>query len=140
FKPYDPASHPADLAMTTTDAGVMVPFIVRIERGTLNRGIYDIAVLFDPTKDDVKAGWKPVAPQAAWNGKVLYAFGASSGQPRQQLHSEQSWADATISTNAVALGKGFLVAMNSMTDSLYNDNRVMMTETVLMMKEKIIDS
>jgi hypothetical protein len=140
FKPYDPASPPADLAMTTTDAGVMVPFIVRIERGTLNRGIFDIAVLFDPTKDDVKTGWKPVAPQAAWNGKVLYTFGASSGHPRVQLHSEQSWADATISTNAAALGKGFLVAMNSMTDSLFNDNRVMMTETLMMMKEKIIDS
>mgnify|MGYP003694656265 CR=1 FL=1 len=31
-------------------AGVTVPYIVRVERGTLNRGIYDIAVLFDPTK------------------------------------------------------------------------------------------
>jgi hypothetical protein len=140
FKPYDPASPPADLAMTTTDAGATVPFIVRVERGTLNRGIYDIAVLFDPTKADVKTGWKPVAPQAGWNGKVLYAFGASSGQPRQQFHSEVSWADATITTNAAALGKGFLVAVNSMTDSLFNDNRVLMTETVMMMKEKIIDS
>ena len=140
FKPYDPASPPADLAMTTTDTGVMMPFIVRIERGTLNRGIYDIAVLFDPTKDDVKTGWKPVAPQKGWNGKVLYSFGASSGHPRQQVHSEQSWADATISTYAVALGKRFLVAVNSMTDSLFNDNRVLMTETLMMMKEKIIDS
>jgi hypothetical protein len=140
FKPYDPASPPADLAMTTTDTGVTMPFIVRIERGTLNRGIYDIAVLFDPTKDDLKTGWKPVAPQKGWNGKVLYSFGASSGHPRQQVHSEQSWADATISTNAAALGKGFLVADNSMTDSLFNDNRVLMTETLMMMKEKIIDS
>ncbi|HMG23514.1 MAG TPA: DUF6351 family protein, partial [Kofleriaceae bacterium] len=141
FKPYDPAAAaPADLAMTTTDAGVTVPFIVRIERGTLNRGIYDIAVLFDPTKDDVKTGWKPFAPQAGWNGKVLYAFGASSGQPRQQFHSEVAWADAGVTTNATALGRGFLVAVNSMTDSLYNSNRVLMSETVMMMKEKIVDS
>jgi hypothetical protein len=140
FKPYNPASPPSDVAMTTTDAGVTMPFIVRVERGTLNRGIYDIAVLFDPSKDDVKTGWKPVAPQAGWNTKVLYAFGASSGQPRQQFHSEVSWADATITTNAAALGKGFLVAVNSMTDSLFNDNRVLMTETLMMMKEKIIDS
>jgi hypothetical protein len=141
FKLYNPAlPPPADLAMTTTDAGVTMPFIVRVERGTVNRGIYDIAVLFDPTKDDVKTGWKPVAPQAGWNGKVLYAFGFSSGQPRQQFHSEVAWADATITTNAVALGLGFLVAVNSMTDSLYNDNRVLMTETLMMMKEKIIDS
>lgn len=134
FKPYDPASPPSDLAMTTTDAGVTMPYIVRVERGTVNRGIYDIAVLFDPTKADVKTGWKPVAPQAGWNGKVLYAFGASSGQPRQQFHSEVAWADDN------ALSRGFLVAVNSMTDSLFNDNRVLMTETVMMMKEKIIDS
>ncbi|TMQ17140.1 MAG: hypothetical protein E6J91_10585, partial [Deltaproteobacteria bacterium] len=90
FKPYNPASPPTDVAMTTTDAGVTMPFIVRIERGTLNRGIYDIAVLFDPGKDDARTGWKPVTPQAGWNGKVLYAFGASSGQPRLQFHSEVS--------------------------------------------------
>ena len=48
FKPYTPGSAPADLAMTTTTAGLTVPYIVRVERGTINRGIYDIAVLFDP--------------------------------------------------------------------------------------------
>jgi len=140
FKPYNPASPPSDLAMTTTDAGVTVPFIVRVERGTVNRGIYDIAVLFDPSKDDVKAGWKPYAPQPGWNGKVLYAFGVSSGQPRRQFHSEVPWADATVTTNSAALSRGFLVVVNSMTDSLFNSNRVLMSETVMMMKEKIIDT
>ena len=43
-------STPADLAMTTTTTGLTVPYIVRVERGTINRGIYDIAVLFDPTQ------------------------------------------------------------------------------------------
>ncbi|HEU4734615.1 MAG TPA: DUF6351 family protein, partial [Kofleriaceae bacterium] len=133
FKPYDPASPPADLAMTTTDTGVTVPYIVRVERGTVNRGIYDIAVLFDPTKDPVSTGWKPYAPQAGWNGKVLYSFGASSGQPRRQFRSEQNWNDDA------ALSRGFLVVINSMTDSLFNSNRVTMSETVMMMKEKIVD-
>src|SRR5882762_4173653 len=49
FKPYTPGSAPADLA-TTTIAGRTVPYIVRVERGTINRGIYDIAVLFDPAR------------------------------------------------------------------------------------------
>ena len=132
FKLYTAGA--TDVAMTTTDTGAKVPYIVRVERGTINRGIYDIAVLFDPAKDDVKTGWKPFAPQAGWNGKVVYSFGASSGQPKLQFHSEQSWIDDA------ALSRGFLVAINSMTDSLYNDNRVSMTETVMMMKEKIIDS
>ena len=44
----------------TTDAGATVPFIVRVERGTMNRGIYDMVVLYDPTKP-----WAATAPQAA---------------------------------------------------------------------------
>lgn len=130
FKSYDPAAaRPADLATTTTDAGVSVPYIVRVERGTLNRGIYDIAVLFDPTQP-----WKPTAPQPAWNGKVVYTFGASTGQPRKQYRSEQSWVDES------ALSRGFMVVLNSLTDSLYNSNRVLMSETVMMMKEHVIDT
>jgi hypothetical protein len=135
FKPYDPAAPPpADLATTTTDAGVTVPYIVRVERGTLNRGILDIAVLFDPTRDDPASGWPATAPQPGWNGKLVYSFGASSGQPRRQFRSEQTWTDD------VALSRGFMVAINSMTDSLYNSNRVAMTETLMMMKEHIADT
>jgi hypothetical protein len=135
FKPFDPAAPPpADLAMTTTDANVTVPYIVRVERGTLNRGIYDIAVLFDPSRDDPATGWKPTAPQPGWNGKLLYSFGASTGQPRRQFRSEQTWTDD------VALSRGFMVAINSMTDSLYNSNRVAMVETLMMTKEHIGDT
>src|SRR5229473_5937849 len=50
FKPYAVGSTPPDLATTTTTTGLTVPYIVRVERGTLNRGIYDIAVLFDPAR------------------------------------------------------------------------------------------
>src|SRR5689334_12451253 len=130
FKPYNPASPPPpDLAMTTTTTGLMVPYIVRVERGTLNRGIYDIAVLFDPIQP-----WTALAPQAQWNGKALYSFGASTGQPRLQFRTEQNWADNT------ALSRGFMVIDNSMTDSLYNSNRVLVAETVMMMKEHIVDT
>ncbi|HXM80638.1 MAG TPA: DUF6351 family protein [Burkholderiales bacterium] len=129
FKPYTPGSAPADLAMTTTTAGLTVPYIVRVERGTLNRGIYDIAVLFDPAK-----AWSALAPQPQWNGKVVYTFGASTGQPRLQFRSEQNWADDA------ALSRGFMVVDNSLTDSLYNSNRVLVAETLMMMKEHIVDT
>src|SRR5258708_29006135 len=43
FKPYTPGSTPADLATTTTATGLTVPDIVRVARGAINRGIYDIA-------------------------------------------------------------------------------------------------
>jgi len=130
FKPYSPASPPpVDLAMTTTTTGLTVPYIVRVERGTINRGIYDIAVLFDPTKV-----WSPLGPQPQWNGKVVYTFGASTAQPRLQFRSEQNWADDA------ALSRGFMVVDNSLTDSLYNSNRVLVSETVMMMKEHIVDT
>ena len=129
FKPYTVGSKPADLAMTTTTAGLTVPYIVRVERGTINRGIYDIAVLFDPTKP-----WSALTPQPQWNGKVVYSFGASTGQPRLQFRSEQNWADDA------ALSRGFMVVDNSLTDSLFNSNRVLNAETLMMMKEHIVDT
>jgi hypothetical protein len=129
FKPFTPGTTPADLATTTTNAGVTVPYIVRVERGTMNRGIYDIAVLFDPN-----SAWTALAPQPQWNGKVVYSFGASTGQPRQQFRTEQNWADDS------ALSRGFMVVDNSLTDSLYNSNRVLVAETLMMMKEHIVDT
>jgi len=131
FKPYTSGTAPADLATTTTTAGVTVPYIVRVERGTLNRGIYDIAVLFDPTR---ATPWTALTPQPQWNGKVVYTFGASTGQPRLQFRSEQNWADDS------ALSRGFMVADNSLTDSLFNSNRVLNAETLMMMKEHIVDT
>ena len=131
FRPYTVGSTPADLAMTTTTTGLTVPYIVRVERGTMNRGIYDIVVLFDPTR---ATPWTALAPQPQWNGKVVYTFGASTGQPRLQFRSEQNWADDS------ALSRGFMVVDNSLTDSLYNSNRVLVSETLLIMKEHIVDT
>jgi hypothetical protein len=130
FQPYDPATTAAALvASTTTTAGLTVPYVIRVERGTLNRGIYDIAVLFDTTKP-----WSATAPQAQWNGKVVYSFGASTGQPRQQFRTEQNYADND------ALSRGFMVVDNSLTDSLFNSNRILVAETLMMMKEHIVDN
>ena len=41
-----PAARPADLAYTTVN-GVSVPYIVRLERGTIDRAVYEIAALHD---------------------------------------------------------------------------------------------
>jgi hypothetical protein len=133
FQPFDASAPlPANIAMTTTDTGVTVPYIVRVERLTLNRGIGDIAVLFDPSQGGT---WNPLAPQTTWNRKMLYVFGPSTNQPRFQLRSTQNWP-----AQDEALKRGFLVAVHGMTDSFQNSNRVTMSETVMMMKEHIIDT
>ena len=64
----------------------------------------------------------------------MYTFGASTGQPRLQFRTEQNWADHS------ALSRGFMVVDNSLTDSLYNSNRVLNAETLMMMKEHIVDT
>ncbi len=130
FKPYTVGSTPADLASTTTTDGRSVPYIVRVERGTLNRGIYDIAVLYDPGST---TPWTALTPQPQWNGKVVYSFGASTGQPRLQGRSSQNWADQA------ALSRGFMVVDHSLTDSSLNSNRFLVSETAMMMKEHITD-
>jgi hypothetical protein len=128
FKPFTGGT-PVDLASTTTDQGVTVPYIVRVERGTIDRGVFDVAVLFDPTQP-----LTPFAPQRVWNGKLVYSFGASTGQPRRQFRTEQSWNDDD------ALKRGFMVADNSMTDSLFNSNRVVNAEALMMLKEHIVET
>ena len=65
-------SYPADLAQTTTSQGKTVPYIVRVETGTINRGIYETAVLHDPT---TQAAPTPFNPPAAWNHRLVYTLG-----------------------------------------------------------------
>ncbi len=127
FQPYDPASPPTDVATTTTDQGNTVPYIIRQETGTQNRGIYRIAVLFDPTKR-----WEPWAPQAGWNHKLFYPYGASCGT----IHSQ---SDAQDVQNDLALSRGFMVATSSMNVLGNNCNDVTSAESVLMLKERIVD-
>ncbi len=69
FKPLtDPtAPRPADLLYTKTNTGVTVPYIVRLEAGTINRGVYRLAMLDNP-------GVTPF-PGPGWNGKLVMQFG-----------------------------------------------------------------
>jgi hypothetical protein len=127
FTPYDPANPPAAglVATTTTDQGVTVPYIVRVERGVEDRGIYDIAVLSDPART-----WAPWAPQPAWNHKLMWTFGPSAavhhsnGQPQPVLID-------------MALSRGFMVANNSLNTHGQNQNMVVSAEAMSMLKEHV---
>src|SRR6266571_4633921 len=127
FQAYDPANPPLDVATTTTDQGNTVPYIIRQETGTQNRGIYRIAVLFDPTK-----GWEPWAAQPGWNHKLFYPYGASCGT----IHSQ---SDAQDVQNDLALSRGFMVATSSMNVLGNNCNDVTSAESIVMLKERIVD-
>jgi len=61
-------ARPADMATTTTIDGETVDFIVRWERGTINRFLYSLAVL-------VPGGDVDGEPDlAAWNRRLIYYF------------------------------------------------------------------
>src|SRR6202020_1531355 len=45
WQPYDPSNPPSDVANTTTDQGVTVPFIIRVETGYMTRDQYKSATL-----------------------------------------------------------------------------------------------
>jgi len=131
FQTYDPANPPAaaDIADFTNDRGDTVKSIVRLERGTINRTIYDIVSLYDPTKPS--AAW---SPQQGWNGKLLWIMGASSAVSRfQSTPANSVW-------NNTALRRGFMVATSSLTDHGTNANDTLGAETVMMVKERIAET
>jgi hypothetical protein len=102
-------SYPADLAQTTTSQGKTVPYIVRVETGTINRGIYETAVLHDPTTEKTPT---PFNPPAAWNQRLVYTLGGGcvggwyiqgasigSGGILEDLHLRQGYGIAASSLN-----------------------------------------
>jgi hypothetical protein len=82
---YDVANPPTDVADTTTDQGVTVPYVFVVETGAMNRGVYRFAMLADPT-----VPLKPWNQPRGWNGGIYYKFGASCGTLRTgHVHRER---------------------------------------------------
>jgi hypothetical protein len=130
FQPYDPAAPPApaSIATTTTDQGNTVPYIVRLERGAMDRGLYDVAVLDNPA-----GGWTPWASQAGWNHKVLYQFGGGTAPWHTNGAPQNDLVD-------LALSRGFLVANNNLNIRGDNANDTVSAEALMMLKEHITET
>jgi len=133
FAGYDPDAPPPDVAMTTTDQGHTVPYVVRIERGVIDRGVYDIAVLFDPLQ-----GWEPWAPQAGFNGKALVRFRGDCS-PRYGQGDIDNLAGPDVMNDA-ALSRGFAVMASALNILGQNCNDVVSAEAMMMLKEHFIET
>jgi hypothetical protein len=133
FAAYDPANPPAAsaIATVTTDEGKTVPYIVRIERGVMNRGKYDIAYLANP--DAPTQGWTPYSRPASWNGKLHWKFGSGCEYGRTQANPGN-----VMDHNA--LSRGFMVGSSEMTNYGTHCNDVTSAETVMMLKEHITEN
>ena len=128
-----PDDTPSDLAEIATSGGSTVPYMVRIETGTINRAIYQIAILHNPGQD---AEPDFATPPSGWNGSLLYTFGGGC---------EPGWYRQGASTAGVDddahLQRGYAVASASLDvggNNCYNDP--LSAETMMMVKEHFIET
>lgn len=145
FLPYDPQNPPpaGEIAMTTTDHGVTVPFIIRTERGVQNRDRYQIRTLFNPAQ-----AWQAWQPQPQWNGKVLIHHGGNVGVTYGPGNPPNGDISGTAPDGAefllgdsitVALGRGFVTTSTALANLGHNVNLVTSAESLMMVKERIVE-
>jgi Tannase-like family of unknown function (DUF6351) len=128
FKNFDPSgARPSDMATLTVD-GKTIDYIVRRERGTINRAIYEIAMVHQPS-DAMPDAWNGGA--AGWNGRLVYSFGGGCAAGyRQGLPGG--------AINDELLAKGYAVAVSSLNVFGNNCDDVISSETAMMVKERFI--
>lgn len=151
LQPYDPERPPSDVAATTTDQGVTVPFIVRVETGYQNRDQYKIAALYQPDQP-----WSALAPQAQFNHKLLITHGANCGVDYavgtapsviSYIPAEAFGVPGTggvpgapvLDSVVYALGAGFVVMSTALDNSGHNCDVVTQAESLVMAKERVIE-
>lgn len=121
---------PADVARTTTSLGKTVPYVVRHEVGTINRGIYELAVLHDPTSE---AAAGPTSPPQGWNGRLIYTFGGGCGGMYRQGPATAGVLDDQF------IARGYLVASNSLNVFAFQCDDLLAAETMMMTRERAIE-
>ena len=134
FKPLPSTSTlPADVAKTTTSAGQTVNFIVRVETGTMDRGIYQNAVLFDPTLDQPPT---PFAPPRAWNHRLVAVHG--SGCPGGWYIQGAALGVSVLDRERLA--RGYALFNNTLNHPTNSCNAFLAGETTMMGKEHFIET
>lgn len=136
FKPFDPATGyttpPADLKTTTVN-GASVPFVVRVEAGSINRFLYTNAILAPYPQFDL----------SAWNRKLVYWLRGGVGIGHQQgtamwLNDGLSGAERLLMPRLLA--QGYAVATSSGNETGVHYNMRLAEETAMMTKEHFIET
>jgi hypothetical protein len=130
----DRSTLPADVAYTTTTLGKNVPYIVRVETGTINRAIYQIVMLQDPTSEPEPS---PFAAPANWNRRLLYSFGGGCIGGWFKQGTSIGYGGGGMITDAV-VGKGYAEASSTLNVFGNNCNDLLASETMMMVKERFI--
>ena len=131
YKTLPDGARPADLATTTTTDGHTVPFIVRVQTGTVNRAVYESAMLHDPAQPAPD----PWTRSAGWNGKLVYTHGGGC---------RGGWYQQGRRTGGVLrdglLDRGYAVTSATLNVFGQNCNDLLASETHMMVKERFVES
>jgi hypothetical protein len=125
----DPNVKPANLAQTTTLDGRTVDYIVRVEKGVIDRGVYEIAALHDPA-----APPSPFEDEPGWNRKLVYTFGGGCN-----VGYHQGQGNGGVLTD-LFLARGYAVASSSLNVYDNNCSEVISAEVALMVKEHFAET
>jgi hypothetical protein len=132
----NPTSLPSNVAMTTSLNGATVPFVVRLETGTMDRGIYQNALLFDPTSDPPPT---PFTPPRGWNHLLLAQHGA--GCPGGwYIQGATQGVNILTGTNLQRLGEGWGIFINTLQNPSTSCNIIVAGEAAMMGKEHFIET
>ncbi len=126
-----PSAAPPDVAQTTTLDGTQVPYVVRIETGTINRAIYQVSLLHNPASEQAPDPW--TRPKG-WNRRLIYTHGGgcTTGWNRQGATT------GGVDDNMM-LRQGYAVASASLNVFGNNCNDLLASETMMMVKERFIE-
>jgi hypothetical protein len=142
FKPYNGSGpRPSDLATTTTRDGNVVPYIVRREMGTINRAVYVVAILHDPSTP-LPTIYKG---SPGYNRRLVYSFGGGcmagyhQGRSVGGFDTTNFLEEAQVGYQDYFLSKGYAVIGGSLNVTGNTCNDVISAETALMVKEHFIE-
>lgn len=127
--PVGASAYPSNMARTATGK----PYIIRLETGTVNRAIYQIAMLHDPLAQPSTPNWRNRSTN--WNGRLVFNFGGGcpGGWYRQG-------ANTGGVTDDFILSQGYALASSSLNVAGNNCNNVTTAESMMMVKERFIEA
>jgi hypothetical protein len=130
--PAGATAYPANMATANTTEGKSVPYVLRLETGTINRAIYQTMVLHDPLVESAPS-WSN--PPKNWNGRLIYTFGGGC---------IGGWYRQGSSTGGVTddfmLKNGYALASSSLNVFGNNCNDLTAAESMMMVKERFIEA
>ena len=119
----NPTDRPADMVQTTTRDGQTVDYVVRLESGVINRGVYRFAVL--AANGQTGNGW---------NGRFFYKYGGGCSTGHQQGQTVPNPLDND------ELSRGYAVMSSSLNVLNTSCNDVLSAESTSMVKEHAIET